>query len=65
MGSLGAVGALVLMIIIAVGLLGFILYLNNTGAYGNISITPTVDTFLEVVAIFIVALIAVVLFGRR
>jgi hypothetical protein len=65
MSSVGAVGALLLMILIAAVLLGLILYLNSIGAYNGISITPTVNTFLEVIAIFIIALVAVVVLGRR
>ena len=58
---MGSIGAIALMVVIAVGLLAFILYLNSTGAYGSMSITPTVNAFLEVIAILVVAMVVAVI----
>jgi hypothetical protein len=65
MGSFGAIGTIALMVVIAIGLLAFILYLNSTGAYGNMSITPTVNAFVEVIAVLVIALVVVVAIVRR
>lgn len=62
---MGSIGAIALMIVIAVGLLAFILYLNSIGTYGSMSITPTVNAFLEVIAILVVAMIVAVIAIRR
>lgn len=64
MSSLGTAGGLVLAIGIGVALLGFILYLNSLGAYGSMSITPTVNAFGGAIAIFAVALVLVLAKGR-
>jgi len=66
--SSGLVVVGILGTLIAGGLLAAILYFNGLGVYGNISITPVVNSFLEAAGIFVlIAVVGIIILiaGRR